>query len=81
MDLPAPGMPPAVADIKRYLATVLADGRNEAITYTAPTSGTYYVKVSRQNFTEGDYVLDPEESDSEATSAVAPAPATGGALK
>jgi streptogramin lyase len=42
--------------------TVLADGRNESITYTAPTAGTYYVKVSRQNFTEGDYVLDPISS-------------------
>jgi hypothetical protein len=42
--------------------TVLADGRNESITYTAPTAGTYYVKVSRQNSTEGDYVLDPISS-------------------
>jgi WD40 repeat protein len=42
--------------------TVLSDGRNESITYTAPTAGTYYVKVSRQNFTEGDYVLDPISS-------------------
>src|SRR5262249_42133957 len=32
--------------------TVLADGRNEQITYTAPAGGTYYVRVSRQNFTE-----------------------------
>jgi streptogramin lyase len=42
--------------------TVLADGRNEAITYTVPASGTYYVKVSAQNSTEGDYVLDPVAS-------------------
>lgn len=40
----------------------LADGRNEAITYTAPASGTYYVKLSAQTFNEGDYVLDPVES-------------------
>jgi streptogramin lyase len=41
--------------------TTLSDGRNEAITYTVPTSGTYYVKVSGQNLTGGDYVLDPVE--------------------
>jgi sugar lactone lactonase YvrE len=41
--------------------TVLADGRNEQITYTASAAGTYYVKVSRDNFSEGEYVLDPEE--------------------
>src|SRR5262249_14883638 len=41
---------------------LLPDGRNEAITYTAPVSGTYYVKVSGENLTEGDYVLDPVET-------------------
>lgn len=52
--------------------TVLSDGRNESITYTAPAAGTYYLKVSRQNFTEGDYVLDP------ISTAAAPAVSLGG---
>ncbi len=39
--------------------TVLPDGRNEEITFTAPTTGTYYIKVSGQSLAEGDYVLDP----------------------
>jgi sugar lactone lactonase YvrE len=38
---------------------VLADGRNEQITYLVPATGTYYVKVSRENDTAGEYVLDP----------------------
>jgi hypothetical protein len=48
----------------------LADGRNESITFTPTTSGTYYVKVSGQNLTEGDYVLDPGESGGEAETAL-----------
>jgi hypothetical protein len=50
------------------VGVTLADGRNEAISYTAPTSGTYYVKVSAQNYAEGDYVLDPVETGGESTS-------------
>jgi hypothetical protein len=45
--------------------TALADGRNERITYTAPAAGTYYFQVSSDNGTQGEYVLDPEESSPE----------------
>jgi hypothetical protein len=38
--------------------TALTDGRNEQITFTAPAAGTYYIKVSSENGTDGDYVLD-----------------------
>jgi outer membrane protein assembly factor BamB len=59
--------------------TKLADGRNETITYTAPAAGTYYVEITAQNFTEGDYVLDPEESGAGATVSAPQAPIFAGA--
>ena len=41
--------------------TPLADRRNEKITYTVPANkgGVYYVRVTGQDSTTGDYVLDP----------------------
>jgi hypothetical protein len=57
--------------------TVLADGRNETITFTAQTAGTYYVKVSRQNSAEGDYVLDPVECGGEPEKGLEPAKVSG----
>ena len=59
--------------------TVLSDGRNEAITYTAPASGIYYVKVSRQNFNEGDYVLDPVETGGDMAPAAVAEPSSAAA--
>jgi Ca2+-binding RTX toxin-like protein len=50
--------------------TVLADGRNEQIVFTVTTGGTYYVKVSGENDTEGEYVLDPVEEPTGANSSV-----------
>ena len=42
-------------------STILADGRNEQITYSVPagSGGAYYVRVTGENGTLGDYVLDP----------------------
>jgi glucose/arabinose dehydrogenase len=37
--------------------TALADGRSGQLGYTATVAGTYYVKVSRSGFTEGEYAL------------------------
>ena len=38
-------------------APVGGDGRNEQLTYTAPADGTYYIKVSSDGGTRGEYVL------------------------
>ena len=40
-----------------------ADGRNEDITFTASDSATYYVEVSAEAGTSGEYVLDPRPLD------------------
>src|SRR5262249_57572730 len=56
---------------------VVADGCNETSTFTVQKAGTYYIKVSRQNFTEGDYVLDPVESDGEREMVSEPAKVSG----
>jgi hypothetical protein len=79
-----PGQPANVLDphIELYdssqtwvaTGTKLADGRNESITFTPATSGTYYIKVSSPNLTQGDYVLDPVQSDGEAETASTPSP-------
>jgi streptogramin lyase len=60
--------------------TKLADGRNESVTFTPTTSGTYYIKVSRQNFAQGDYVLDPMERGGQEGSAPIPSSAAAGGL-
>jgi hypothetical protein len=41
------------------LGAKLADLRNEEITHTALVTGTYVVRVSAENGTVGEYVLDP----------------------
>jgi DNA-binding beta-propeller fold protein YncE len=78
-DVPANGLDPHIQLFDPTQAPVatgtkLGDGRNEAITYTAPAAGTYYVEITPQNFTEGDYVLDPVESGGGATVSTPPAP-------
>jgi sugar lactone lactonase YvrE/subtilisin-like proprotein convertase family protein len=55
---------------------VLADGRNETITFTAPATSVYYIKLDSKNFTQGDYVLDPVETDGTDTRYSSPAPET-----
>jgi hypothetical protein len=40
-----------------------ADGRNEDITYTTADAGSYFVEVSAEDGTAGEYVLDPSSSD------------------
>jgi hypothetical protein len=37
--------------------TKLADGRNEALGFSAPTAGTYFIRVRGQNGTIGEYFL------------------------
>jgi sugar lactone lactonase YvrE len=58
------------------IGTKVGDGRNEQMTYTAAVPGIYYVEISSQNFTEGDYVLDPAESGGEAETTLPPSHAT-----
>jgi subtilisin family serine protease len=62
-----------------------SDGRNEQVDYTSAPAGTYYVRVSAENDTTGEYILDPVTiSDSARSSSslalLANPPAAGGAL-